>query len=183
MPKRGTAISGIGRTVPRTARASGAPSAATDGASTGSQFPSGPTCWAGSFVSRPPTNGVFEPGRAFASWLAGVRAGPSIPRAARYPISNVPQWVRQTGEYQGAFATLVGGRLDGDRLDAVAVGDCCLFHLPAGQATGAAPTPFPLADPRQFGTSPMLVPSISSGDKNLLGSLAHLSIRTGIRTG
>ena len=148
--------------------------AVTDGASTGSNSREWAYTLAHSFV-QDADHGVFER-QGFTKWLDTVRAG-FDPSSGEYPISNVPQWVRQTGEYQGAFATLVGGQLDGDRLDAIAVGDCCLFHLPAGHATGAGPTPFPLADPRQFGTSPMLVPSVSSGDQNLLGSVAHLSIR------
>ncbi len=143
--------------------------AVTDGASTGANSREWAYLLARSFVAAGDER-VFT-AEGFAGWLAGVRAA-FDPRAAEFPTSRAPQWVRETGEHQGAFATLLGGRLHNGRLQAIAVGDCCLFHLPAH----GPPTSFPFDDPRQFGSSPMLVSSVPHRDQELAGSLRQISI-------
>jgi hypothetical protein len=166
-PKQGTDISDW-EDGAAYSRASGA-FAVTDGASTGANSREWAYLLARSFVVAGEER-VFSP-QGFPDWLAGVRAA-FDPRAAEFPISQAPQWVRETGERQGAFATFLGGRLHDGRLQAIAVGDCCLFHLPAQ----GPPTSFPYDDPGQFGSAPMLVSSVPHREQALASSVRHLSI-------
>ena len=153
--------------------------AVTDGASTGSNSREWAYTLAESFV-RETDSRAFQPA-GFVEWLTDVRAK-FDPNSSAFPSSNVPQWVRQVGAQQGAFATLVGGRISGDRLDAIAVGDCCLFHVAVESLYEEGrpdhlPMSFPLVDPAQFGTSPMLVSSTSGNERSLTENIRHLSIR------
>lgn len=86
------------------------------------------------------------------------------------------EWYHQDAERRGSFAAFVGagffasaGRL---RWHAIAVGDCCLFHLRDDVLT----TAFPLSDPSEFGHSPDLVPSAI---RNLEGLRHKVRIRSG----
>ncbi len=66
---------------------------------------------------------------------------------------------------EGAHATFLGLTVDACgpgryRWQAVAVGDCCLFHTRGGELLGA----FPLEQPASFNNSPRLVGSRTSAD-------------------
>ena len=144
--------------------------AVTDGASTGANSREWAYLLARSFVDA--GDELVFTTEGFVDWVGAVRAA-FDPRAAEFPTSQAPQWVRETGAHQGAFATLLGGRVHDGRLQAMAVGDCCLFHLPAQ----GPPTSFPFDDPGQFGSSPMLVSSVAHREQALADSVRHLSIQ------
>jgi hypothetical protein len=93
----------------------------------------------------------------FPGWLAATRAG-FDPRSAEFPPPRVPDWVRASNEHTGAYATFLGGQLESGHLTAVAVGDCCLFHV---TATGVRT--FPLASATDFGSQPSLIGSRATG--------------------
>ncbi|MFB6247799.1 MAG: protein phosphatase 2C domain-containing protein [Salinibacter sp.] len=70
-------------------------------------------------------------------------------------LDDRPWYVRAKAE-EGAFATVLGVVLSDDGAwTAVAVGDCCLFHLRDGGLVGA----WPYDDPDAFTHRPSLVPS------------------------
>jgi hypothetical protein len=105
----------------------------------------------------------------FDSWLAATRAG-FDPRSAEFPPPRVPDWVRASNEHTGAYATFLGAHLESARLRAVAVGDCCLFHV---TATGVRT--FPLASASDFGSQPSLVASRADASAPALTYQADLA--------
>lgn len=108
-------------------------------------------------------------GPRFVQWLAGVREG-FDPDAEGFVRASVPDWVRAAGERRGSFSTFLGGRISPSGWVAVAVGDCCLFRLPA---RGLRPTTFPMSSPDEFGSTPALIPSTRGDDEALARSLRH----------
>jgi hypothetical protein len=72
-------------------------------------------------------------------------------------------WYAQAKAEQGAFAALLGLQLRGTtehgsgRWRAVAVGDCCLFHLRPGQSSLAVRRAFPMQSASEFGRAPYLI--------------------------
>ena len=66
-------------------------------------------------------------------------------------------WNRIEKARQGAFATFLGVRFDGTQWSAMGVGDCNLFVL---SASGSLRLSTPAHSASEFGTSPLLVPSV-----------------------
>jgi hypothetical protein len=146
--------------------------AVTDGASTGTSSREWAFTLAKAFVDDrrddllQPDEGL--PSR-FLRWLGGVQAR-FDPDAEGFTPSAVPDWVRTAGQRRGAFSTFLGGRLSPSCWTAVAVGDCCLFHLPA---SGQEAATFPLDGAGEFGSTPQLIPSTPLRDEALGGWLRH----------
>jgi hypothetical protein len=110
-------------------------------------------------------------GDSFHRWLAGVRES-FDPDAEGFVRAAVPEWVRVAGEQRGAFSTFLGGRITTTGWAAIAVGDCCLFHL----RTSGTPLPrlvatFPLTSADELGSTPQLIPSAPADDGALVRSL------------
>lgn len=83
-------------------------------------------------------------------------------KAVARPADAEPTpWYLDGREEQGAFATFVGVSIVGDRWQAVAVGDTCVFHVSAGKAVAA----YPLDHSSQFGNTPVLIGSRPSADQ------------------
>lgn len=81
------------------------------------------------------------------------------PRSAELP------WYAAAKVEEGAFAAFLGISIDGQGTwQALAVGDCCLFHLRGGGATS-----WPLDSPEAFTNTPDLIPSTSN--RSLAGVL------------
>jgi hypothetical protein len=140
--------------------------AVTDGASTGIRSREWAYFVARCFVEDRPDELLVPDGRhgeRFVDWAASLRSR-FDPNASEFLPLRAPTWVRAAGEERGAFCTFLGGRLTGGGWEALAVGDCCLFHL-NGQS-GRLVT-FPLASPSDIGSTPMLVPSVAAGDRRL----------------
>lgn len=133
--------------------------AVADGASTGSDSRAWAYTLARSVVADRPA-GIFAAG-GLVEWVRRTRAG-FDPAAPEFPVSRAPQWVQAASARRGAHATLLAGRIANGMLDAVAVGDCCLFRHGRGRVDA-----FPLRSASEFGTNPALVPSQSQGDERL----------------
>jgi hypothetical protein len=74
---------------------------------------------------------------------------------------------------RGAFAALAGLTLHGDgRWSALAVGDCCVFHLREGELLAA----HPLSDPDAFDNRPLLLGSRPTANSQLRGAGAIVSV-------
>lgn len=104
------------------------------------------------FVQNP-----VPPGR-WSDWLSGVRQRwLDLVGAQEWP------WYVEEKFQQGAFATFLGLELSPIELawewNAVAVGDCCLFHL-RGENLRCS---FPVENSGEFGTQPELLGSRSAG--------------------
>ena len=106
-------------------------------------------------------------GTRFLGWLSQARQS-FDPEGEGFVRATVPEWVRAAGERRGAFSTFLGGRISDSGWMAVAVGDCCLFHL---HASGL--TTFPLTSAEEFGSTPPLIPSTPVDDGVLARSLRH----------
>ena len=98
------------------------------------------------------------------------------PSTAKLDMSAFPDYLKQLGERQGqrwagrelpwyleeksregAFAAFLGLDLQQSQTwDAIAIGDCCLFVERAGSLIES----FPLSSPEQFGSTPILLPSM-----------------------
>lgn len=97
---------------------------------------------------------------AWGAWLQPIQAAWSAAVQSR-PLP----WYVQTKVHQGAFATLLGLQLQPPPAPgrpgawaALAVGDCCLFHVPGPDAAGA-PHSFPDLAPTDFNQHPLAVSS------------------------
>ena len=66
-------------------------------------------------------------------------------------------WYAERKAQAGAFSSLLGVSIDGDRWRAVAVGDSCLFVVRSGKVLRA----FPLERAEQFSNRPSLLSSVS----------------------
>jgi hypothetical protein len=111
-------------------------------------------------------------------WARYITKAWVSPSTARLEMSALPEYLSLLGERQGqhwagrelpwyleeksregAFAAFLG--LDLHRSptwDAIAIGDCCLFVERAGSLIES----FPLTSPEQFGSRPVLLPSMVS---------------------
>jgi hypothetical protein len=98
-------------------------------------------------------------GDAFFSQLVGAR------RLWRRKVRRPMPWYAAEKARQGAFAAFLGLELDGPSRSwsAIAIGDCCLFHL-RRRAPMRLVEAFPLDRSEQFGTNPYLVGSLSTGN-------------------
>lgn len=140
--------------------------AVADGASTGSNSREWAYTLTNTFVGDGDVT-VLDDDGVFATWLDATRLR-FDPDDPAFPRSRMPEWVKTAGERTGAHATFVGGHLDGREVRAVAVGDCCLFHLRHGADD---PTAFPIDDVGRFGSCPVLVGSLRGSDDALFGNV------------
>jgi hypothetical protein len=97
-----------------------------------------------------------------APWSADWLAGPHGRWADGGPGTDRP-WYAEVKRSEGAFATLLGLEVRGQRWRAVAVGDCCLFRVRSGGLISS----FPLEQAADFGNRPALIGS-SGGDPDWL---------------
>jgi hypothetical protein len=124
--------------------------AVSDGATESSESRAWATALAHAYVRQPP-----QP-NAFASWHAGVRQEWKPP-----PVPESAPWYASLKRDEGAFATLLGlnvlptSNSRGWGLQAVAVGDSCLFVVRKDRIHVA----FPISNPSGFKKQPKLIPS------------------------
>jgi hypothetical protein len=139
--------------------------AVADGASTGSDSRSWAFTLARSVIADRPAEIFAEEG--FLEWVRRTRAG-FDPTDREFPASRTPHWVQAAASRRGAHATLLAGRLAPGTLDAVAVGDCCLFRRSKDRVDV-----FPMQSAGDFGTTPALVPSQPMDDRGLVRAVRH----------
>ncbi len=113
-----------------------------------------------SYLAAPPTT---KPS-AVLEWLAAVANDWKTEDSAG---GSDVEWYHQDAARRGSFAAFVGTRFEPSletsfatpkgelTWSAVAVGDCCLLQVRGDQLM----TAFPLSDPTEFGSAPVLVPS------------------------
>ncbi len=96
-------------------------------------------------------------------------------RIWRKRVSEKPlPWYGEHKRAQGSFAALIGIELsvpegdDSGAWKAYAVGDCCLFHLRGDRLLGS----FPIEDPEDFGSRPVLLSSKMDRNGAALASAA-----------
>ena len=83
-------------------------------------------------------------------------------------------WYGEQKRRLGSFAALVGLELSSSGVGATgtwrsyAVGDCCLFHLRGDRLLGS----FPIEDPDEFGSRPVLLSSNTARNREALASAA-----------
>jgi hypothetical protein len=70
-------------------------------------------------------------------------------------------WYAEAKARDGAFSSLLGLTLDGERWRALAVGDSCLFLIRAGKLARA----FPFERAEQFSNRPVLLSSVARGSQ------------------
>jgi hypothetical protein len=141
--------------------------AVADGASTGNNSREWACTLTNEFIEKKAD--VFDDSPAgFVAWLESARTG-FDPHSPEFPQSRAPRWVQTAGSVRGSHATLLAGRLSANHIQAVAVGDCCLFHL----RSAYPPRSFPLAVPADFGTSPALVGSQQTNNDLFEATLRH----------
>jgi hypothetical protein len=98
-----------------------------------------------------------------------------LARIWQHRVGQVPlPWYGEEKRRQGAFAALVGLEIsspEGDEAGtwrSYAVGDCCLFHLRGDRLLGT----FPVEDPEDFGSRPVLLSSNTPRNSAALASAA-----------
>lgn len=92
-----------------------------------------------------------------AEFATAVDAGRSAWRDAVVDRAADQPWYVSAKVEEGAFATALGMSVHDDgQWQAMAVGDCCLFHLRGGTADRV----WPVNDPEAFGHRPALVSSL-----------------------
>lgn len=101
------------------------------------------------FVHEPPSLAELS------DWVAPLRA--TWGEANR---NKATAWYAEAKARDGAYSSLLGLTVEGDRWRALAVGDSCLFVIRAGKMERA----FPLTRAAQFGNSPVLVSSVARGN-------------------
>jgi hypothetical protein len=138
--------------------------AVTDGASSGTRSREWAFHLARSFVDAGQL-GAFSRWDvpAFLRWTEETRTAFDS-ASDEYSAYLVADWIQAASASKGAFATLLGGHIAADEWQVVAVGDCCLFHV---SAAGELLTTFPLAAGHDPAAAPMLVASVSNGDRRL----------------
>lgn len=134
--------------------------AVSDGASTGQRSRE----WAYTLVSTFLAAGFdfgdrpSEVKQQFMDWIDHTRSG-FEPLGPEFSASKTPQWVQDHAAERGAYATFIGGEVQGDRLRLLSLGDCCAFvHQPDGGIVT-----FPLNSANDFGSAPELVSSKPGG--------------------
>lgn len=133
--------------------------AVADGASTGSNSREWAYTLTSAFIRERAAEVFDDPENGFSHWLRRTRAA-FDPRSDQFLPSKAPRWVQTAASERGSHATLLAGRIFQGTVQAVAVGDCCLFKW----TNGAPVEPFPLAEPGDFGSNPLLVRSHQSDD-------------------
>ncbi len=124
------------------------------------------------------------------SFVRGRSHGPeffrrlgAIRRLWRRKVRSRPlPWYAAEKARRGAYAAFVGATLNAVNRAwrAVAIGDCCLFHV-----TGLPPNvelahAFPLSRSEEFGSSPFLVGSVKKSDDD---PLPHVRVSEGVLEG
>jgi hypothetical protein len=145
--------------------------AVADGASSGADSREWAYTLTKSFVDDRPA-AVFDSAavQPFVEWLDKTRAR-FDPHAPEFPVSRMPDWVQAAGQRTGAHAAFLGGRVTSNRVQAVAIGDCCLVQI--GSRGGA--TAFPLTSANQFTSAPELLRSVPAADHRLAAQLRWYS--------
>jgi len=144
--------------------------AVADGASTGNSSREWAYTLASTFVADRSAQALHDDSsQSFLDWVDTARAR-FDPKSPEFPVSRMPEWVQAAGDRMGAHATFIGGRLDDGHVRAVAVGDCCLFHL---HAASGRTTAFPLSEPGQFNSNPRLLSSLGDRDHQLADAVRH----------
>ena len=103
-------------------------------------------------------------GAEFFDHLAAAR------RLWRLRVRNRPlPWYAEEKARHGAFAAFLGLELDAaaKAWRAVAVGDCCLFHLDSVRLQMRLVQAFPLTRSTEFGSTPYLVGSDPTGNRDI----------------
>jgi len=120
-------------------------------------------------------------------WARYITKAWISPSTARLDISALPGCLKLLGERQGqhwvgrevpwyleekarngAFAAFLGLDLQqAPTWEAIAIGDCCLFI----ERSGSLIESFPLSSPAQFGSTPILLPSMVSRSPSYLNAL------------
>jgi hypothetical protein len=77
-------------------------------------------------------------------------------------------WYAERKAREGAFSSLLGLSIDGDRWRALAVGDTCLFVVRSGKILRA----FPLERAEQFSNRPSLLSSVSRANAGVWDDIA-----------
>ncbi len=116
----------------------------------------------------------------FSGWLTALRGQ----WEEEIDVSGLA-WYQRAKLREGGFATLLwlrlldnGGLRDGGEspLEAIAIGDSCLFHVRDGELLQS----FPLTGSEQFDTSPLVLGSVNlKRDDQLLFERLQLAARTG----
>ncbi len=104
------------------------------------------------FVREPPAPAGLP------EWLAPMQAA-----WAAANESKATAWYAEEKARDGAFSSLLGVALDGDRWRALAIGDSCLFVVRAGRLERA----FPLARADQFNNRPLLLSSVGRANRRV----------------
>ena len=79
-------------------------------------------------------------------------------------------WYSERKAADGAFSSLLGVTVEGDRWRAVAVGDSCLFVVRAGKLVRA----FPLERAEQFNNGPSLLSSVGRSNAGVWSTVAAI---------
>jgi hypothetical protein len=79
-------------------------------------------------------------------------------------------WYSERKAADGAFSSLLGVTIEGDRWRAVAVGDSCLFVMRAGKVLRA----FPLERAEQFNNRPSLLSSVARANAGVWSQVATM---------
>jgi len=77
-------------------------------------------------------------------------------------------WYSERKAAEGAFSSLLGLSIEGDRWRALAVGDTCLFVVRSGKVLRA----FPLERAEQFSNRPSLLSSVARANAGVWGEIA-----------
>jgi hypothetical protein len=91
-------------------------------------------------------------------------------------------WYAAEKARRGAYAAFVGASLNAVNRGwrAVAIGDCCLFHVTGEPPNLMLAHAFPLTKSEEFGSSPFLIGSVKKADDN---PLAHVRVSEGVLNG
>lgn len=130
--------------------------AVADGASAGNRSREWAFTLVREFVRNGPTmiGGLEDREVESRRWLRSIQKS-FEPDEHEFPESTMPTWIQNASRERGAFSTLLGGSIDATHLNAVSIGDCCLFLVGARNR----PQTFPLTSAKDFGSTPDLVAS------------------------
>lgn len=109
------------------------------------------------FVHEPPRSAELH------DWIAPLQA---TWREAHE--GKATAWYAEAKARDGAFSSLLGLTIDGDRWRALAIGDSCLFVIRAGRMLRA----FPFERAEQFSNRPILVSSVARANGSLWSEVA-----------
>jgi len=112
-----------------------------------------------SFVHEPPTAAELH------DWVSPLQS-----TWAQGHQGKATAWYSEAKARDGAFASLLGLTIDGERWRALAVGDSCLFVVRAGRMVRA----FPLERAEQFSNRPVLISSVARANGRMWSEVAAL---------